>query len=259
MRARAAALLLAVALPVLPAPGLAQDGAGPCTLTIREARYDSPTGRYGHGVLPGGEWSELEVGLDRRGPCGTAPDRIRVKLPEALVYEDVAPLVSDLDGDGRPELVVVESHAAHGSRIAVYRASGAGSGAGLARRAVTGFIGTRHRWVALLGAADLDGDGRKEIVAIDRPHLMQVLRIFRYHPAARGLVQIAAAPGHTNHRIGDAGLLGGLRTCGIGTEIVTATPDWSRLQISAYAGGPIVTRDGGPNTPARLAALLDCR
>ena len=58
-------------------------------------------------------------------------------------------------------MIVVESHAAR-ARLAVWGAGG--------RLAAIPFIGTRFRWLAPLGAADLDGDGRVEIAYAETPH-----------------------------------------------------------------------------------------
>jgi hypothetical protein len=45
--------------------------------------------------------------------------------------------------------------------------------------AATPHIGSANRWLAPIGAADLDGDGRVEIAYVDRPHLARTLRIWR--------------------------------------------------------------------------------
>lgn len=230
------ALVLALTL-ALPAPLAAQ--------TIASARYEGPTGRYPHGVLGDAiEHDTLSVTLsDGR--------RLALRWPDTLVFEDTAPRLADLDGDGAPEVVAVESHQDRGARLAVY-----GLDAGmLVLRAATPFIGTRFRWLAPAAIGDLDGDGRIEIAYVDRPHLARVLRVVRYDPAGPRLTEVAAAEGHTNHRIGDRAILGGLRDCpGAPPEVITASPDWSRLLATRLEGGRLVTRDLGPNDGTRAAA-----
>jgi hypothetical protein len=71
-------------------------------------------------------------------------------------------------------------------------------------------IGQRNRWLAPIGAADLDGDGRVEIAYVDRPHLARTLRVWRSRPGGT-LTEIATATGLTNHRIGEAFITGGIR------------------------------------------------
>lgn len=125
----------------------------------------------------------------------------------------------------------------------------------------TPFIGTRYRWLAPLGAADLDGDGTVELAYIDRPHLARVLRIWRYENGT--LTPLAEHPGLTNHRIGEdyisGGIRRGIRYCGETPEIITANADWTRLIASTLSNGKIKTRDIDPHTgPASFAAALAC-
>lgn len=121
---RLAALLLALA-----APATAQD--------ITSARLTDPTDRYDHGVLGDAlEWGGLEMTLaDGR--------RLQVTLPEDRVFEDVEARLGDFDGDGRPEVMVVETDISLGGSLAIYDATG--------KRAATRHIGQTHRWLAPAG------------------------------------------------------------------------------------------------------------
>ncbi|HSF64157.1 MAG TPA: FG-GAP-like repeat-containing protein [Paracoccaceae bacterium] len=206
------------------------------------ARLVAPTDRYGHDVLGGiPRWSALELG------------DLRADLPETLVFEDVAPRLWDVDGDGRPEVVVVEAHVARGARLAVWDVAGGR----LRRVAATPFIGQANRWLAPSGIADFDGDGRIEIAYVDRPHLARELVFVRL--AGDRLEEVARAPGLTNHRIGDTFIAGGLRDCGAGPEVVLATPDWTRARIVRLGPGGITPGDGGAVAgPAGLDALRRC-
>lgn len=206
------------------------------------ARLVAPTDRYGHDVLGGiPRWSGLEVG------------GLRADLPAELVFEDAAPRLWDVDGDGRPEVVVVEAHVARGARLAVWSPEGGR----LRRIAATPFIGTPHRWLAPAGLADFDGDGRIEIAYVDRPHLARELVFVRL--SGDRLEEVARAPGLTNHRIGDAFIAGGLRRCAGGPELVLATPDWTRARIVRLGPDGITLRDGGGIAgPAGLDAGLRC-
>lgn len=206
------------------------------------ARLVAPTDRYGHDVLGGiPRWSALGIG------------GLRADLPETLVFEDVAPRLWDVDGDGRPEVVVVEAHVARGARLAVWSADGGR----LRRVAATPFIGAPHRWLAPAGIADFDGDGRVEIAYVDRPHLARELVFVRL--SGDRLEEVARGPGLTNHRIGDAFIAGGLRDCGAGPELVLAAPDWRRARIVRLGPDGVMARDGGAIAgPAGLAALRAC-
>lgn len=209
------------------------------------ARFEDPTDRYGHAImgdLP--EWGRLCLTVSGRDIC--------VTLPETSVFEDIAPRLHDLDGDGVPEAVVVESSFAEGAALVVYRLDGDSMA-----RIATPHIGTRNRWLAPAAIADLDGDGAVEIAFIDRPHLARVLRIWRYDGGA--LTHVADREGLTNHRIGEPFITGGLRDCGQGPEIVTADAGWSRVMTSRLADGQIETRDLGAFSRAAIDAALACR
>ena len=227
-------------------------GAAPLAAqTIQAARFAEPTDRYPHGVLGDDiEHGALAVTL------GPAPGRTHLlRLPPDLVFEDTAPRLVDLDGDGAPEVLTVESHQTLGARVAVY-----GMVSGEPRRvAWSTHIGQRFRWLAIVGAADLDGDGRTEIAFIDRPHLARVLRILRFAPGR--MAPVASLEGLTNHRIGERDIAGGIRDCdGQGPELVLATADWRALAGVRLTPDGLAARPLGPHEDrASFAAALACR
>lgn len=233
---RAACLWLAV-----PGFGLSAVHAG--ADRVLSARYVDPTDRYAHGVLGDAiEWGGLEITL--------ADNRIRtVTLPQNHVFEDLAPRLADLDGDGNPEIIVVEADMARGAALAIYGPEG--------KITETPHIGTRFRWLAPIGAADLDGDGFAEIAYVDRPHLAKTIRVWRYRD--RILHPVASLPGFSNHRIGEDFISGGLRSCSGPTEMVVATGNWSTLSAIAFDGEAFAVTDlKRPPTAANWRAALAC-
>ncbi|MCV2882577.1 FG-GAP repeat domain-containing protein [Actibacterium sp. XHP0104] len=200
--------------------------SGAAQAQITDARYTDPTARYDHAVLGDAlEWGALELTT----PAG----KRRIVLPDTRVFEDLAPRLADLDGDGAPEVITVETDLSLGARLAVYGETGL--------IAATPFIGRPHRWLAPLGAADLDGDGRIEIAYIDRPHLAKLLRVWRFENGT--LTLVAEKPGLTNHRIGQDFISGGIRDCGQGPEIITANADWSRVIATRFQNGTLSSRE----------------
>ncbi|WP_425039652.1 FG-GAP repeat domain-containing protein [Primorskyibacter sp. S187A] len=204
---------------------------------ITAARYVGPTERYPHAVLGDAiEHDTLRVTLsDGR--------EIRARYPDVHVFEDTAPRVIDLDGDGAPEVITVESHETRGARLAIW-----GLRAGELRQiAATPHIGTRFRWLAPtgIGAADLDGDGRMELAYVDRPHLAKTLRVWRFEQDK--LAEVASLPGVTNHRIGERDIAGGIRDCGAAPEIIVADANWRRLMAVTLTDGALTARDIGPH------------
>ncbi|EAQ04208.1 hypothetical protein OB2597_08699 [Pseudooceanicola batsensis HTCC2597] len=231
----------AVAASVLWLAALAPAAAEP---RITGAAYADPTDRYDHGVLGDAiEHATLVLTF------GNGSEE-RYTLPETMVFEDTAPRLADVTGDGRPEVIVVESSLSSGARLAVYAAGG--------RLVATPHIGRRNRWLAPVGAADLDGDGAIEIAYVDRPHLIQTLRIVRLEGGA--LVEIAALRGVTNHRIGWDHIVGGVRTCTGRPEIIVATGEWStNLSVFWARDDRLDTRPEGRFTgPESMERLLRC-
>jgi len=247
MRPRRLARFAAAALWLAPwLAGAASAQTGPV------ASYEGPTTRYPHGVLGDDiEYTTLAVTL----PGGRT---LRATWDAPVVFEDLAPRLADLDGDGQPEIVTVESHEDQGARLAIWRIADDR----LAPLAATPWIGQRFRWLAPVGAADLDGDGMMEIAYVDRPHLARTLRVWRisFEGAGARLTEVASLPGLTNHRIGEDFITGGLRDCGTGPEMLTATADWSRMMATMLRpSGGLVARDIGAFSQVAMADALACR
>lgn len=213
------------------------------TAQIVSARYSDPTTRYGHAVLGNNaEWGSLEI---------TLRDGMRRKfiLPDSRVFEDLKPRLTDLDGDGKPELIVIETDVNLGAQLAIYGENG--------KITATPNIGNSFRWLAPLGAADLDGDGKVEIAYIDRPHLAKILRVWRYDNQKLSLV--AEAPGLTNHKIGQDFISGGIRDCGTGPRIITADANWRQVVQTRLKDGRLSSKIIGPfKGLASLRAALKC-
>lgn len=224
--------------------------------TIVSAQYAGPTDRYAHGILGDAiEFSALEIVTD--GADGTTlthnavkrEARYEIRLPLDRVFEDVAPRLIDLDGDGGPEVIVVETQIDTGAQLAIYDETG--------KIAATPHIGRTNRWLAPIGAADLDGDGHMEIAYIDRPHLAKTLRVWRFKDGA--LSEIAAGAGLTNHRIGERDIAGGIRDCGNGPEMITADANWSQIIATRLVDGQLQATAIGPHDGrASFAAALNC-
>ncbi|NOD45857.1 VCBS repeat-containing protein [Ruegeria sp. HKCCD5849] len=214
---------------------------------MKAAKFTEPTTRYAHGVLGDTvEYGALELRVQN---TGSNPKTVIVRLPQDRVFEDLTPRLIDIDADGTFEAIVVESQDQQGAQLAIYNASGA-------KIASTPHIGTRFRWLAPIGAADLDGDGNIEIAYIGRPHLAKTLRIWRYKDNA--LTQIASIPGLTNHKIGEDFISGGLRTCGERPELIVASADWSRIMSVSYDNDWTKIDLGPFKGPNSLAQALNC-
>jgi len=242
MRALAALTLFLVA-------GCASaDGADP---QIASARFAADLDVYPHRIM--GEIREKGVLIAR----DTAGRDYRVDLrdmgPDHNVFEDIAPRVVDADGDGRPDIVVVESSRTEGGQLAIYSIRNNA----LVKTAATPHIGTRFRWLAPVAIADLDGNGIVDLAYVDRPHLAKTLRVWSWAPG--GLTEVSQLQGVTNHRIGEEYISGGLRDCGDGPEMIVAEADWSGTVAVRFDGETLSPRRlSHPATPSGFAAALSC-
>lgn len=225
-----------------PAERYCQSGAADC-FAGTTARYLDPTSRYPHGVLGDDlEWGSLLVQAD--DPQNSYKIALQTK-----VFEDTAPRLADFDGDGIPEVVVVQSHPQKGAQLAIYGPQG--------KRAATPYIGTRFRWLAPAGIADFNGDGTLDLAYVDRPHLYKTLRIFSYRAGA--LEEIATIPDVTNHSIGETEIDGGLRFCGGRPEMILSDARRTLVVAVNFAKGAFQRETLGPYSPEAIkSALTHC-
>jgi hypothetical protein len=217
------------------------------------ARFAEPTDRYPHNVLgdlPG--FAALEVSL----PDGRT---LRLVQPETRVFEDIAPRLWDVDGDGIAEIVAVQSDQALGARLTAWTVQRATDGeTDLSLRAAGEFIGTRFRWLAPAGIADFTGDGRPEIAYVEMPHLAR--RLVLVGLDGDRFVPIARLEGVSNHRIGENFITGGVRDCGAGPELLLPVADRSSIARITFANGRLKVEEQWPWAGAEaLDARLACR
>jgi len=213
---------------------------------IISAQFQGETDAYQHCILGDCiEYSALEI-VSRSGD-GTLYSRTTQLWPQPFVFEDIAPRLWDVTGDGFPEVVVILTSFDQGASLAVFGLDG--------RIAQTPFIGRSNRWLAPVGTADFDGDGQVEVAFVDRPHLAKTLRIFEWDGSA--LVLDAEVSGLTNHRIGEDFITGGVRDCGDGAQMVTANADWSSVMVTSFDGS-WRTREVAPFSAQAVDDALDC-
>ena len=220
--------------------------AGAAQAEIASATYQYPTSAYGHNVVPGGEYARLQFEL--RDGTTLATDAVDG------VYEDTAPRLIDLDGDGSPEVLTVFSYFDAGAAIRVWDEVKGGGTIELFAEGTP--IGQRFRWLAIIGAADLDSDGIVEIAYVDRPHLAKTIRVVRVD--GDGLELVASFAGVTNHRIGEPDIAGGIRDCGQGPEMIVASANWSELLAVTFDGDFSTLVIGTDTSRAAFADAMAC-
>ena len=171
---------------------------------ITVAWLAGPTDRYRHGVL-GDDLEATRLVVET-----PSAKRLQAVLPVRRVFEDLEPRLADVDGNGRDEIIVVESDTESGASLAVYGIVGGQ----LKRIAATPFLGQPYRWLNPLGVGDFDGDGKLDIALVATPHIGGIMRL--YHFKNSNLSLYAEYPGISTHRMGSTEL-------GLG-RVVSASP-----------------------------------
>lgn len=157
-----------------------------------------PTGRYANGIL--GDAVEAEAVTVVELGAGTLRERGRFVLSADAVFEDLGPVLADLDGDGRPEILVVRSSLTQGGGVLAL----AWRGGRLEPFAEGPTFGRPGRWVHLLGVADLEGNGRPHVVVQRAPHIGGTLQSLEVQPPR--LVPRVERPGFGSHAINSRNL-----------------------------------------------------
>jgi hypothetical protein len=223
----------------------------PDTETTRAAGLSAwltdPTTRYAHAVLG----DAIEAGGFAVEQAGR---QFHVTLPEEAVFEDRRVRLEDIDGDGRPEAIVVKSYLRRGAALAVYRIGPDG----ITPLAESAPIGIPNRWLNPVGVADFTGDGRPLIAAVITPHIAGSLRLYRLEGGT--LAEVARLDGVTNHVIGsrDLDLARITDIDGDGRpEIVLPAQDRLSLTAVSFTGGRgrIVARAVVPSPIIRLEPM----
>ncbi len=235
---------------VLPYDTLPDTHIGRGRHDIVSAWFVEPTTRYAHGVLG----DDIEAGGLR---VFTRDGRVLTySLPDDSVFEDLRPRVHDIDGDGRDEVLVVHSHQASGSAL---MALGVRDGR-LVPIAETAPIGIWHRWLNPVGVADVNNDGKLEVLVVQTPHIGGTLVVYRLEDGK--FVETGRISGVSNHAIGsrELGLSALIDIDGDGiVEVVLPSQDRRALRaFGLHEAGPPIEQSR-INLPSPAAGDFELR
>jgi len=122
--------------------------------------------------------------------------RFRYVVRAPAVLADLIPIVAPVGEGQRPGLVVVKGSLRQGASLLVL----GWRDTGLEALAEGPALGQSNRWVHVLGAADVSGDGIPELIAVNTPHVAGVL--VAYERRGGALVPMAKALGYASHALG---------------------------------------------------------
>jgi hypothetical protein len=153
-----------------------------------------PTTGYDHGVL--GDGVEA-AGISLVEIAPTPRVARRIELPPPSVVEGIAPIWTDLTGDGGREIIVTLSDAEGGARLAVYSEAGE-------QLAVGSAIGRGYRWRHQLVVAPFGPTGDLELADVMTPHIGGIVEFFQL--AGDRLKLMAQTSGYSSHVLGSRNL-----------------------------------------------------
>lgn len=159
---------------------------------------------------------------------------LSLELPDDSAFEDGMLRLVDMDADNSPEILVVRASRSSGAALSIMGVESRAGALQLFERARSPSVGA-GRWLNPVGAADFDGNGRLEVVAVVTPHIGGVLTLYRYQPP--DLVPIAQQWGVSNHNYGDQEqqLAAVVKR---NTRMAVAIPDQDRRRLRFLAPTP---------------------
>lgn len=153
-----------------------------------------PTARYAHGAL-GDQLEAASITLAEIEPEPRIAQVLQIPAPQ--VMEGIAPIWTDLDGDGGREILATLSDSANGARFVAFREDGTVAGEGPA-------IGQGNRWRHSIAVAPFGPQREPELATVRTPHIGGVVEFYALQDGRLDIV--AALPGFTSHMLGSRNL-----------------------------------------------------
>jgi hypothetical protein len=152
------------------------------------------TDRYPHGVLGDDlEAASITIVAARPNPVIEGV----IVLPGEAVVEGLAPIWTDINRDGDPEILVTLSDERGGARLVAYSERGMPVAQSVA-------VGTGFLWRHQIAVGPFGPNDEMEIVSVRTPHIGGVVEFFRWE--GERLELVAEVPGYSSHVNGSRNL-----------------------------------------------------
>lgn len=115
-----------------------------------------------------------------------------------IVFEDLAPVWTDIDQDGIDDLLTTIATKGQGAAMRAYLLNADGSVKGQAQ---SDYIGSGNRWLHKIAHAPTGPNGEWEIVDCRTPHIGGILRYYRYDGSKLAEVTRLSSQSYTSHKI----------------------------------------------------------
>ena len=158
-----------------------------------------PSRRYRHAAL-GDDMEPTEIHVYQFNQ-NTLHFMAKYRAEKNGVFEIIGTLASDLDNDGKQEILVTQSDSDSGATHLILGMRNKK----LLLKARGNAIGKRNRWSHLLGVFNIDGNAPK-VLAVETPHLSGFLLALRL--SGQRLRERARIAGVTTHTVGSRNLWG---------------------------------------------------
>ncbi|CAJ1951168.1 unnamed protein product [Cylindrotheca closterium] len=159
--------------------------------------------RYDHGIL-GDRAEGYHLTILKQVGDGTSllqvVNDIVLQDDDFIVFEDLAPVWTDVDQDGIDDLLTTIATSRQGAAMRVYLLNADGTVKGQVQ---SHYIGKGNRWLHKIAHAPTGPNGEWEILDCRTPHIGGIVRYYQYDGTSK-LVEVArlSSQSYTSHKIG---------------------------------------------------------
>ncbi|KAL3940467.1 MAG: hypothetical protein SGBAC_005007 [Bacillariaceae sp.] len=155
--------------------------------------------RYDHGILgDGAEGYHLTILKQVDGSLQIVND-IVLQDDNVIVFEDLAPIWTDIDQDGVDDLLTTIATRSLGAAMRTYLLNNDGT---VKKQVQSDYIGTGNRWLHKIAHAPTGPNGEWEILDCRTPHIGGIIRYYQYDGSRLVEVTRISSQSYTSHLIG---------------------------------------------------------